>query len=60
MMKMSDQLRLLQVQRKKKRRRKKKRKRRNRHFPLRSAKYNTFQPAPFSQKTKNIAEISSL
>merc|ERR1712034_24085 len=36
-------------QRKKKRRRKKKR---NRHFKLRSAKYNTFQPAPFSHKTK--------
>merc|ERR1711997_1263686 len=30
----------------------KKRKRRNRHFKLRSAKYNTFQPAPFSHKTK--------
>merc|ERR1712183_801632 len=52
MMKMRDQLRLLQVQRKKKTRRKKKRKRRNRHFKLRSAKYNTFQPAPFSHKTK--------
>merc|ERR1739844_428839 len=52
MMKMRDQLKLLQVQRKKKRRRKKKRKRRNRSMKLKSVKYNTFQPAPFSHKTK--------
>merc|ERR1711936_1318287 len=52
MMKMRDQLKLLQVQRKKKKRRKKKRKRRNRSIKSKSVKYNTFQPAPFSHKTK--------
>merc|ERR1719233_1773682 len=42
MMKMRDLLKLLQVQRKKK----------NRSMKLKSVKYNTFQPAPFSHKTK--------